>query len=120
VLDIVANDEDTIAGVGRLLRDRRRTCVEVLEGCLARIDEWETRVHAWVVVDREGAMAQARARDAELAAGRSRGPLHGIPIGIKDIIDVAGLPTACGSKLRAERSRPRTPGSSPRSAGRVR
>ncbi len=101
MLDIFANDTETIAGVGRQLRDRRRMCVDVLEGCLARIDEWEPRVHAWVLVDREGAMAQARARDDELAAGQSRGPLHGIPIGIKDIIDVAGMPTACGSKLRA-------------------
>jgi aspartyl-tRNA(Asn)/glutamyl-tRNA(Gln) amidotransferase subunit A len=55
------------------------------------------------VLDRQGASAQARALDAELKSGRDRGPLHGIPIGIKDIIDVAGLTTACGTKQWADR-----------------
>ena len=71
-------------------------------GCLAQVDEWEPKVHAWVVLDRERAIEQARGLDDELKDGNDRGPLHGIPIGIKDIIDVAGLPTACGSKRWAE------------------
>lgn len=89
-------EHETIDGVGRALRGGRTSCVEVLEGCLARVDKWEDRVHAWVVLDRAGARAEAQARDEELAAGLCRGPLHGIPIGVKDIIDVEGLPTAAG------------------------
>jgi Asp-tRNA(Asn)/Glu-tRNA(Gln) amidotransferase A subunit family amidase len=90
------NEHETIEGVGRALRAGQTTCVEVLRKCFDRIEEWEPRIKAWVRVDRAGAIEQARALDEELAAGKCRGPLHGIPIGIKDIIDVRGLPTAAG------------------------
>jgi aspartyl-tRNA(Asn)/glutamyl-tRNA(Gln) amidotransferase subunit A len=90
------NEHETIEGTGRALRAGQTTCVAVLHKCFDRIEEWEPRIKAWVRVDRAGAIEQARARDEELAAGRDRGPLHGIPIGIKDIIDVKGLPTAAG------------------------
>ena len=95
--------DQTIAGIGRAIREGRLTCVDVLRACLDQFDEWEPKVHAWVVLDREGAIEQARALDEELKAGKDRGPLHGIPIGIKDIIDVKGLPTACGAKRWADR-----------------
>ena len=97
-LRLFPNENETIEGVGAALRAGRTTCAAVLEHCFHQIDLWDDRVHAWVVVDRAGAMRQARALDAELAAGKCRGPLHGIPIGIKDIIDVKGLPTAAGFK----------------------
>src|SRR4051794_2529882 len=90
------DEDETIEGAGRALRDRRTTCVEILEKCLERIDERESGLRAWVHIDAAGAIEQARARDEELAGGRCRGPLHGIPMGIKDIIDVKGLPTAAG------------------------
>lgn len=90
--------DETIDGTARALREGRRTCADVLQQCFGRIDEWEPTVRAWVLVDREGAIEQARVLDEELKAGMYRGPLHGIPIGIKDIIDVAGFPTACGAK----------------------
>ena len=61
------------------------------------------------MLDRERALEQARGLDDELKSGKDRGPLHGIPIGIKDIIDVAGLPTACGSKRWADGLPNRTP-----------
>jgi Asp-tRNA(Asn)/Glu-tRNA(Gln) amidotransferase A subunit family amidase len=90
--------DQTIEGIGLALRAGRTSCLEILDRCLAQVDEWEPKVHAWVILDRERARAQAIALDAELKAGHDRGPLHGIPLGIKDIIDVAGLPTACGAK----------------------
>jgi aspartyl-tRNA(Asn)/glutamyl-tRNA(Gln) amidotransferase subunit A len=95
--------EQTIAGIGPLLRRRALTCVGVLNACLEQVDEWEPKVHAWVVLDRTGATEQASALNEELRSGKDRGPLHGIPVGIKDIIDVKGLPTACGAKRWAER-----------------
>jgi Asp-tRNA(Asn)/Glu-tRNA(Gln) amidotransferase A subunit family amidase len=91
--------DETIEGVGRAVRDGHRTFVDVVESCLARAEEWEPKVNAWAHLDREGAVAQARDRDRELREGTDRGPLHGIPFGIKDIVDVAGLPTAAGAWL---------------------
>lgn len=93
-LDPIASE--TLEGARSDLWKERRSCVEVLEACLARIEEWESRVGAWVVVDREGAMTQARALDEERKAGGFRA-LHGVPIAVKDIIDVAGWPTGCGA-----------------------
>src|SRR5204863_4206743 len=66
------------------------------------IDRYEPRVRAWVLVDPDSARAEARRLTAELRQGRCRGPLHGIPIGVKDIFDVFDWPTAAGSKLWAQ------------------
>ncbi len=73
---------------------------DLVDTCLARIGAYNDDVRAWVLVDEEGARREAEAMTAEAAAGKFRGPLHGIPIGVKDIIDVAGLPTEAGSPLR--------------------
>jgi Asp-tRNA(Asn)/Glu-tRNA(Gln) amidotransferase A subunit family amidase len=102
-MNLFASQHETIEGVGRALHAREMTCVEVLEKCFERIEEWEPRVKAWVRIDREGALDQARDLDDELAAGKDWGPLHGIPFGIKDMIDVKGLPTAAGFRLWADR-----------------
>src|SRR5262249_43946481 len=95
-MGLYPSEHETIAGAAASLRTGRTTCRDLLLKCLDRIEEWEPRLKAWVRVDRDGALAQAAALDLELRAGQPRGPLHGIPIGIKDIIDVAGLPTAAG------------------------
>jgi len=92
---------ETVAGLGKALRAGERTCVSIVEQCLSQIDRWEPQIHAWVRVDREGALERARELDQDAQAGRWRGPLHGIPIGIKDLVDLAGQPTAAGSKLLA-------------------
>ncbi len=91
------SSEQTIAGIAKSLRSGERTCVSVVEQCLAEIDAWEPRVHAWVRLDQEGALAQARALDGEQNEGKYRGPLHGIPVGVKDLFDVAGWPTLAGT-----------------------
>ena len=75
------------------------TPLELLESVLARLDSVEADLRAFVFVDRERAKEQARILTDEAAAGTFRGPLHGVPIAIKDIFDVAGLPTKCGSRL---------------------
>ena len=92
--------DQTIAGIGRALRERETSCVKILQSCLEQVDEWEPKVHAWVILDRDKALERASELDDELKAGNDRGPLHGIPIGIKDMIDVAGIPTACGTSKR--------------------
>jgi aspartyl-tRNA(Asn)/glutamyl-tRNA(Gln) amidotransferase subunit A len=76
--------------------------VQIVEACLSRIDDREPELHAWVSVDRDGALAVAAERDRERAAGEIRGLLHGIPIGIKDIVDVAGMVTGAGSPLMSQ------------------
>lgn len=88
---------ETITGVGQALRARAGTCVSVVEQCLAQIDVWESKVHAWVIIDRDGAVVRAGELDHELGAGIYRGPLHGIPLGIKDLVNVAGWPTLAGA-----------------------
>lgn len=74
--------------------------VELAEALLARIDRADGELHVFVTLDREGTLSAAREAETALAAGRIRGPLHGIPVGVKDVIDVAGMPTGCNSRLR--------------------
>ncbi len=82
------------------IREGRIRPTELLDKCLTRIRDHDGDVRAWVLVDEEAARREAEAMTVEAAEGRLRGPLHGIPLGIKDIIDVAGLPTEAGSPLR--------------------
>jgi aspartyl-tRNA(Asn)/glutamyl-tRNA(Gln) amidotransferase subunit A len=91
----------TITDAANLLRRGELTPVDLLEQCLRRIDRYEERVRAWVYIDRDGAREQAERLTTELKQNNYRGPLHGIPIGIKDIFDVFDMPTGCGSKLWA-------------------
>jgi aspartyl-tRNA(Asn)/glutamyl-tRNA(Gln) amidotransferase subunit A len=101
-LNLDPPDHETIEGVGRAVRGGERTFVDVVESCLARVEEYEPKVKAWVVIDRDRAIARARELDLELQEGRDRGPLHGIPFGIKDVVDVAGLPTSAGARSWSE------------------
>jgi aspartyl-tRNA(Asn)/glutamyl-tRNA(Gln) amidotransferase subunit A len=91
----------TIHAAAADIRAGRLSPVDLLETCLERIDRLEDRLRAWVLVDHDGARAEARRLADELKRGQYRGPLHGIPVGIKDIFDVFDWPTAAGSHLWA-------------------
>jgi Asp-tRNA(Asn)/Glu-tRNA(Gln) amidotransferase A subunit family amidase len=82
-----------------LLRSRRVSPVELTMDCLARIEKLNPSLNAFITVSAESAMAEARKAEEEIQRGEWRGPLHGIPIALKDLIDVAGLPTTAGSNL---------------------
>ena len=88
--------------IAESVRAGTRSAVEVLEGALEAIRREEGRLNAWVVVDEEGARGTAAAVDAAVARGEDPGPLAGVPIGVKDLEDCAGLPTGHGSLLYAD------------------
>lgn len=75
------------------------TAEQLMQACLDRIKLREPDVQAWAYLDPDYAMAQARAADAQLKEGKGVGPLHGVPVGIKDIIDTADMPTENGSPM---------------------
>jgi aspartyl-tRNA(Asn)/glutamyl-tRNA(Gln) amidotransferase subunit A len=89
----------TIAEAAALIGAKRLSPVELTRAFLNRIEQLNGRLNAYVRVLHDGALAAARIAEAEIAAGRYRGPLHGIPIGLKDIYDTAGVPTEGGSKV---------------------
>jgi aspartyl-tRNA(Asn)/glutamyl-tRNA(Gln) amidotransferase subunit A len=83
----------------KALRAGKISSVDLVKGFLAKIDEFNPRLNAFVTVTKEVAMDQARAADAELAKGMDRGPLHGIPYALKDNFSTKGIRTTCGSKF---------------------
>jgi Asp-tRNA(Asn)/Glu-tRNA(Gln) amidotransferase A subunit family amidase len=85
------------------LRDGTVSALDVTESCLARIAEVDPKIEAWTFLDPEQARAQARALDEARADGRPLGPLHGIPVGVKDIFDTNDMPTEDGTVLHAGR-----------------
>ena len=91
----------TIAEAGAALRTRKISCVELVQKSLDTIERLNPTLNAFITVTGTQALEQARARDRELAEGRSRGPLHGIPIAHKDLIFTKGVRTTSGSKLFA-------------------
>ena len=100
----------TIEQFGRRLRARELTSVRTTEECLRRIEADNPRLNAFIRVMGDEALQQARQADQELTAGQDRGPLHGVPISIKDLLDIRGIPTTAASHVRdghvAERDAP--------------
>jgi aspartyl-tRNA(Asn)/glutamyl-tRNA(Gln) amidotransferase subunit A len=90
----------TINAFGRGLRDRTFSAVEIVEECLRRTAGDRERLNAFILVMHDEARRQAREADRELAAGRDRGPLHGVPVSVKDLFDLSGTPTTAASRVR--------------------
>ena len=90
----------TVETLVHALARRKISPVEATRECLNRIERLDGKIHAFITVDADGALAAARALEAELAAGLSRGPLHGVPLAYKDLCHVPGLPTSCGTRTR--------------------
>ncbi len=88
----------------RLIRDGVIRSEQLIEACLARVRETDGQVQAWAFLDPAYALEQARAADEWRLEGRPIGPLHGVPVGVKDIFDTADMPTENGSVLYAGRT----------------
>ncbi|MFB3815054.1 MAG: amidase [Terriglobales bacterium] len=89
----------TLLEAADLLRQRRVSPVELASACLDRIAQLDATLNSFITVTADLALEQARAAEAEIARGEWRGPLHGIPVALKDLIDVAGVPTTAASEL---------------------
>jgi aspartyl-tRNA(Asn)/glutamyl-tRNA(Gln) amidotransferase subunit A len=89
----------TAAEAARAIAARKLSPVELMNALLERIGRLDPKLNVFIRLDGDAAIDAARAAEVEIVSGRSRGPLHGVPVGIKDIIDVARLPTTCHSKV---------------------
>ena len=96
----MAAEPRTIAALGRAIRTGQTRAEAATERCLAEIRARDPEINAFIQVTAEEALAQARQADRDIAAGRDRGALHGVPISFKDLIDVRGLPTTAASRVR--------------------
>jgi aspartyl-tRNA(Asn)/glutamyl-tRNA(Gln) amidotransferase subunit A len=96
-------DFTTISELGQRLRRREVSPVEVARECLARIEKLNPALNAFITVMAESALAEARRAEAELLRGEWRGALHGVPMALKDLIDVAGVRTTAGSAYYKDR-----------------
>jgi aspartyl-tRNA(Asn)/glutamyl-tRNA(Gln) amidotransferase subunit A len=97
------NTVSTIADLGPRLRRKEISPVEIARDCLARIEKLNPQLNAFITVTPESALAEARAAEAEIHRGEWRGPLHGIPIALKDLIDTAGVRTTAASAFHKDR-----------------
>jgi aspartyl-tRNA(Asn)/glutamyl-tRNA(Gln) amidotransferase subunit A len=107
VTPVLAESQDlavlTLKKAFELLRSKGASPVELTQACLKRIEKYNTAVNAFITVTGESALATARAMEAEAQRGKWRGPLHGIPIALKDNIDTAGVRTTGASELFKDR-----------------
>jgi aspartyl-tRNA(Asn)/glutamyl-tRNA(Gln) amidotransferase subunit A len=87
----------TLVEAAELLRSRKLSPVELTRQCLDRIERLNPTLNAFITITADQALESARRAEAEIAAGNYRGPLHGVPIGLKDLFDTAGIPTTAAS-----------------------
>jgi aspartyl-tRNA(Asn)/glutamyl-tRNA(Gln) amidotransferase subunit A len=93
----------TISELSRRIRQKEVSPVEITRECLRQIERLNPRLNAFITVMGESALAEARAAEEEISRGHWRGPLHGIPIAVKDLIDTAGVRTTSASALHKDR-----------------
>jgi aspartyl-tRNA(Asn)/glutamyl-tRNA(Gln) amidotransferase subunit A len=93
---------ETLSDIADAIAARRITSVQATEACLARIETWQPRTNAFLRLQADKALSQARAMDAELAAGKRRGPLHGVPMAHKDMYYRKGELSTGGSAIRRD------------------
>src|SRR5262245_6728963 len=97
----VANTAYTIESASKALRERTVSSEELTRECLVQIER-HRRLNAFITVLADQALADARRADAEIRAGKCRGPLHGVPISVKDLFDIEGCRTTAGSLVRQQ------------------
>ncbi len=93
----------SISELGQRLRRKEASPVEIIRACLERIEQRNPALNAFITVTAESALAEARAAEAEIGRGEWRGPLHGVPVALKDLIDTANVRTTSGSALHEDR-----------------
>jgi Asp-tRNA(Asn)/Glu-tRNA(Gln) amidotransferase A subunit family amidase len=103
-MDLTNLHASSATDAARLIRDGAISSEQLVAACLARVDATDAGVEAWTFLDPDHALAQARAADAARLSGAPVGPLHGVPVGVKDIIDTGDMPTENGSPLHAGRT----------------
>jgi len=92
-----------LRAASRAVQSRQLSPVDLTRACLARIERLNTRLNAYITVTSETALTEARKAEGEIRDGRWRGPLHGIPIGLKDNVDTAGVRTTAASAVFSDR-----------------
>ncbi len=90
---------ESIFATAAALRARQISCLELVDECLKKIEQLDGQIHSFLTLTAEAAREEARKADAELAAGRDRGPLHGIPVAHKDLFATRGVRTTAGSLI---------------------
>ena len=93
----------SMAELSRLIAARKLSPVELVEALIRRVEQYDAQTHAFITPTFELALQRARQAEAEIAAGRSRGPLHGIPFALKDIYDTRGILTSAHSRIFVDR-----------------
>jgi aspartyl-tRNA(Asn)/glutamyl-tRNA(Gln) amidotransferase subunit A len=93
----------SLAEASDLVRAKKVSPVELVRGCLERIERLDPRLNSFITVTAESALAEARAAEADVRQGRAKGPLHGIPVALKDLVDTAGVRTTAGSNVFKDR-----------------
>ncbi|MGY4616825.1 Asp-tRNA(Asn)/Glu-tRNA(Gln) amidotransferase A subunit family amidase [Bradyrhizobium sp. USDA 4472] len=99
---MTTNPQMTAAGIASSVAGGKMTALDATEAALARIKQHDTTLNSFTDVTADRARAKARAIDADIAAGKTVGPLAGVPFAVKNLFDVAGLPTRAGSKINRD------------------